>query len=235
MTNGPSVCAAGLDVQHGCLDLDEALRLQRAAEAGDDLVTDPKGTTCVFVDDEIGVALAEPGVGVGEPVPLVGHRAHSLRQQLDAIDLHAELTVAGGHDGALDAQPVAEVELAERGEAVVADHALRDEQLHLAAAVDQRGEDELALRAAQHHPAGDADPLIGLGAGPERTVGRAQLLERVRSIEAVRIGVGAGVAQRLDLVEALGLLGHQSAADGVSLDVGLLVTHRGKTVSLRRC
>ena len=36
----PGVGAARLDVQHRCLDLDETLRLQRAPEAGDDLVAD---------------------------------------------------------------------------------------------------------------------------------------------------------------------------------------------------
>ena len=231
----PGVGAAGLEVQHRCLDLDEAFGLQRATEAGDDLVTDPERPARLFVDDEIGVALAKPRVGVGEPVPLVGHRPDRLRQQLDAIDLDAELALAGGHHGALCTQPITEIELAEGGETLVADHALRDEQLHLAAAIDQGGEDQLALLAAQHHPAGDGDSLVGLGARPERTVGRAQLFERVRAIEAVRIRVGAGVAQGPDLVEPLGLLGRQPAADGVSLDVGLLVTHRGKTVSLRRC
>ena len=32
--------ATGLEVQHRCLDLDEAFGVQRAAEAGDDLVAD---------------------------------------------------------------------------------------------------------------------------------------------------------------------------------------------------
>ena len=55
--------------------------------------------------------------------------------------------------------PVAEIELGERGERVVADDRLRDEQLHLAAAVAQRGEDQLALLAAQHHPPGHRDAV----------------------------------------------------------------------------
>ena len=190
--------------------------VQRAAEAGDDLVADPEGAAGLFVDDEVGVALAEPRVGVGEPVPLVGHRTNGLRQQLDAVDLHAELAVAGGHDRALDAHPVAEVEIAERGEPVVADHRLGDEQLDLAAAVAQRGEDQLALLAAQHHPAGDGDSLVGLGAGLERSEASRSSVERVRAIEAVRVRIGTGVAQRPDLVEPLGLLGRQTTAAGVS-------------------
>ena len=62
----------------------------------------------------------------------------------------------------------------------------------------------------------------------------ADLLERVGAVEAVRVRVGAGVAQRLDLVEPLGLLGGQAAACGVLLDVGFFVTHKGMTVLLRR-
>ena len=51
-----------------------------------------------------------------------------------------------------------------------------------------------------------------------------------------RYGYGLVPASRsaCELVESLGLLGHQPAADGVWLDVGFLVTHRGKTVSPRR-
>ena len=52
-------------------------------------------------------------------------------------------------------------------------------------------------------------------------------------VETIRVRVGTGVAQRLDLVEPLGLLDSQAAACGVSLDVGFFVTHKGMTVPLR--
>ena len=110
------------EVQHRSLDLDEALCVQCSAEAGNGLVPDLKRAPRLFVDDQVGVALAEPRVGVREPVPLVGHRSHCFRQQLDAIDLDAELALASGHDGAFGAQPVAEIEFAERGKPVVSDH-----------------------------------------------------------------------------------------------------------------
>ena len=69
--------------------------VQRAAEAGDDLVADLEVPAGLGVDDEVGVALTEPGVGVGEAVPLVGQRAHRLRQQLDALGLHATARPCG--------------------------------------------------------------------------------------------------------------------------------------------
>ena len=77
------VGAAGLDVQHRRLDLDEAAVVQRAAEAGDHRVADVERPAGVGVDDEVGVALAEAGVGVGQAVPLVGQRAHRLGEQLE--------------------------------------------------------------------------------------------------------------------------------------------------------
>ena len=106
----PGVGAAGLDVQHRRLDLDEAALVQRAAEAGDHRVADLEGAPRLVVDDQVGVALTEAGVGVGEPVPLVGQRPDGLGQQFDLLDLHRQLALAGGHDGAVDADPVAEVE-----------------------------------------------------------------------------------------------------------------------------
>ena len=62
---GSRVRPTGLDVQHRCLDLDEALAGQRAAEATDHGVTNLEGATGLFVHDEIGVTLTETGVGVG--------------------------------------------------------------------------------------------------------------------------------------------------------------------------
>jgi hypothetical protein len=78
------VGAARLDVQHRRLDLDEALVGEGAPEARHDGVAHLEVAARLVVDDQVGVALAEPGVGVGEAVPLVGQRAHRLREQLDA-------------------------------------------------------------------------------------------------------------------------------------------------------
>ena len=84
--------------------------VERAAEAGDDLVAHVERPPGVGVDDEVDVALAEPGVGVGQAVPLVGQRAQRLGEQLEAVDLHRQLAGAGRHHRAVDADPVAAVE-----------------------------------------------------------------------------------------------------------------------------
>ena len=49
-------------------------------------------------------------------------------------------------------------------ERLVADHGLRDEQLHLVVAVAHRGEHELARIARQHDATGDGHCSVGFGA-----------------------------------------------------------------------
>jgi hypothetical protein len=84
---------------------------ERAAEAGDDRVADLEGPLGVGVDDQVGVALAEAGVGVAESVPLVRQWSHRLGEQLDGAGftdsspLRVVITVPCTPD------PVAEVEL----------------------------------------------------------------------------------------------------------------------------
>ena len=79
------VGTARVDVQHRRLDLDVAASVERAPEAGDDLVADLEGAPGVGVDGEVDVTLAEPGVRIGEAVPLVGQRAERLGEQVDAV------------------------------------------------------------------------------------------------------------------------------------------------------
>ena len=189
----------------------------------------------LLVDDEVGVALAEPRVGVGEAVPLVGHRAHGLGQQLDAVDLDAELALARGHHRALDADPVAEVELAECLEPVVADHRLGDEQLDLA--VRSRSVAKINLpcwRSSIIRPATLTRCSVSVPGSSDSNCSRSSV-EGVRAVEPVRVRVGAGVAQCVDLVEPLGLLRRQPAPGDVWLEGWLFVTHKGMTVPPRRC
>ena len=115
--------AAELVVEHRGLDLDEAAVGELPPDRGDRGEADREHAPGVVVDDEVDVALAEAGVDVGEAVPLVGQRAQRLGQQLEAVDLDRQLALPGGHHRAVDADPVAEVELVERGVGVLAEHA----------------------------------------------------------------------------------------------------------------
>ena len=212
------VGAARLHVEHRGLDLDEALLVQRAPEARHHGVAHLEAAPCLGVHDQVGVPLPEPGVGVGETVPLVGQRAHRLRQQLHARRLDRQLAGAGGHHGAGDAHPVAEVELLHVGEPVVADDGLRDEQLHLAVAVADGGEHELAGVALQHDAPGDRDHRVGLGPGLDRPPLGADVSEGVRAVEAVRVRLVAASADLVDASQSPCLLRRQPAP---GVDVGL--------------
>ena len=179
-----------------------------APEAGDHRVADLEVAAGLLVDDEVGVALAEPGVGVGEAVPLVGHRPHAFDSSSSDSTFTTELALAGGHHRAVDTHPVAEVELADRGEGLVADDGLRDEQLDLAGAVAHGGEDQLALLAQEQDPAGHLrrGPRSRCRARARRAPSRISARVWLRS---KRYGYGSTpcVAQLVDLGQAPGRLG----------------------------
>ena len=149
---------------------------------------DPAG---LLVDDEVGVALAVAGVGVGEALPLVGQRPHGLGQQLEALDLDRQLALAGRHDGALDPDPVAEVERIEGLVALVAQHRPGDEELDLAGPVPHGGEGQLALAADEEEATGDGHPRLGLGPRGQVAVRGPELAERRAAVEAVGVRVRA--------------------------------------------
>ena len=121
----------------------------------------------VLVDDEVDVALAVPGVDVAQAVPLVGERPQRLGEQHEAVDLHRQLALAGGHHRALDADPVAEIEPVELVVRGFAELRVRHEQLHAARLVAHGGEGQLALAADEQDAPRDRDRGVGLDAGLE--------------------------------------------------------------------
>ena len=121
---------------------------------------------------------------------------------MNELHLHAQLTLARRHDRALDTDPVAQVQVVERGVRLRADHGLRHEELDDARAVAQRRERELALPADQHEPAGDAHDVVGLRASLEPVVLVTHLRDGVVAVEANRVRVDARGTHGLHLVEA---------------------------------
>ena len=93
---------------------------------------------------------------------IAGEDVTKLREELAARfgeqhplpHLHRDLALAGLHHVARDAQPVAEVQVAELLEA--GSRVGGGEQLHPAARVGERGERQLSLHAPQQDAAGDA-------------------------------------------------------------------------------
>ena len=119
-----------------------------------------------------------------------GSGRSAFDEQRELAHLHAQLALARLHHRALDADPVAEVEVVERGVTLGADHLLRHEQLHLAGAVAQRRERELPLAADQQEPAGDAHETSVSSPGSERRRTRRAARAIVRS-RSKRTGYGS--------------------------------------------
>ena len=104
-----------------------------------------------------------------------------------------------------------------RSNGLLAEHVEPAEQLDPARAVDEVGEDGLALAALGGQAAGDAHARLGLAAGLEVVVALARLRDRDDARELVRERVDAGGAQLLELAPAGGEdLGLAPAAAGAA-------------------
>ena len=211
------------------LDLHEAAGLQRATEAGDHGVADVERPTCRSVDHQVGVALAEPRVGIGEPVPLVRERPDRLGEQFERVNLDRQLTGSGRHHRAVDADPIAAVELLDVSEAVVADHGPGDEQLQLDASIGDGREHELAGVALEQHAAGDCHLGVGLRAGREVAPLGPHLRRGVGAVEPVRVRLAAGRPPLIHLGLAARPFGGEPAS-GRRGRVGRLAGHEALTV-----
>ena len=195
----PSGRAAELDTQRRRLDFDEPAAVEEASDGGHGGEPDLEHATRLGIHDQVDVALPEPRVDVGEAVPLVGQRPQRLRKQLERADLHRQLTAARGHHRALDADPVAEVELVELHVRLIADRVARDEELHRVALVAHGGERQLPLPPDQHDPTRDPHGRDGLDAGLERAELAAELVERAVAVESHRVRVDPLCTELLDV------------------------------------
>ena len=148
------------------------------------------------------------------------HFSGSGRSAFDSswndCDVHRELAELGLHDLALDADPVAAVDLvAEARELVRAELALAHEELQLAAAVADLGEDELALRALQQHPARDADDVVGRGAGVDLVVPVRRAPRCSVCVRSKRTGYGSSPRARIASTLASRAANSSSISDSV--------------------
>ena len=179
------------------LGLDEAVLVEPVTDLGDRLRPLGEDPAAVLVGEEVELAPAVAGLDVLEAVELVGRRSQALGQQPPVVDRQRQLAAAAGRDRRpLDPDQVAEVEVDQEPERLLAEHVLAGVELDLAAAVAEVEEAGLAVAAAGDDAPGD--PVAGLGLEPRRQplVGGPHLGDLLALGEAVREGVDAGIAQR---------------------------------------
>jgi hypothetical protein len=161
--------------------------------------------------------VAEARLDVAQPVVGVGRRAQRLGEHGVGVDAQAQLAAAGDEDGAVDPEDVAEVDLVQQPLHLLgAEDVQARLELHPAGAVDEVEEGHLALAAALREAAGDAVDVLGLLAGLQALVGRAD----------VRGGrhVGEGRRERVDAVGAQ--LVELGPPDGEQVRLGLVRSAR---------
>ena len=159
----PGQRAAGHRVEYRGLHLDKRPILQPPPGERHHLRAEPEGLTGLLGHPQVHIALAEPDVGVRQPVPLVGEAPLSLGQQLPVLYLDRQLPFPGLHHLAAHAHPVAQGKSAEP--VVVGGDLGRGEQLDAPGGVLQSGERQFALHPPQHDPPGHRHRLAGLSAG----------------------------------------------------------------------
>ena len=160
-----------------------------------------KMPAALLVGDQVELAAAEAGLGVLEAVELVGRRPQALGQQAPVVDRQRELAAAAGrHRRPLDADDVAEVEVDQQLEGLLAEQVLAGVQLDLAAAVAEVEEAGLAVAAAGDDAPGDAVARLGLHPRRQPLVGGPHLGDVLALGELVRERLDPGLADPLQLL-----------------------------------
>ena len=195
------VRAAQNRMQKRRLHLVEALLLHIAADGSHDLKALFERALDLGIHNKVDVALAIARLLVGQAVELLRQRAQRLGQKLVARDGDGELSALRAHHGAVNADPVAHVEVFHCSEDFLAECVDAAEQLDVARRVAQLEERDLALDALGHDTARHIDLVLGGGAVFERGV----LLVEVGQVMCVMERVAVGIFPSLDKRRALRL------------------------------
>ena len=237
------VGAAVHQLQHRGLDLDVAVGVQGLPEAAGDGRAGPDHVPGLLAHGQVGVALPDPGL-LGQLGVEVGHRPQRLGRQLPLAGQHRQLAALGGDHPAADEDEVAQVDVGLPGrQLLLADlgqgehHLQPDAGVLQRQALLQRGEAELAGVADEHHPAGDADDVVGLLAGLQVAPLLPDLLQRVGARHADRIGLPALGQQPGPLLLAnpqlLGQVGSGVSSSGTGSAYGLGAWDRATGSAMR--
>ena len=197
-------------LEDGRLDLDEAPVLEVAAHARDDGAAHAEPLGDLGVGDQVGVPLPVAGLDVLQAVALLGRRAERLGQQGPRFDRQRELAAPSAEHPSFTADDVAQVEIGERAEGLLAQAVDAPVDLQVVPAVTKGEKGRLAVLAPAHHPAGDAEAVLGLFARGQVTVGGDDLAGRRPRLVAARVRVDT---RRPETVDLGGLLAHQALGE----------------------
>ena len=196
---------AGDRLHHRRLDLEVAPAVQERADRGKHTTSDGEDLARVWIDDQIEIALAIPGLDVGQPVPLLGQRQEALGEELERRRPDGQLVGLGPEDAPLDADEVAEIEQLVDREVALRQRVLAEVDLNPFAAVGDDQEVGLAEAADGQDAAGRArlrllrlERLAGLVA-----VRLEELFDGVGALELARVRIDAELNQRLEILAPL--------------------------------
>ena len=209
--------AARRGMHHGGLDLEVVAAVEEAADGADDAGPLVEDLADLVVHHQVDVAHAVALLDIGEPLELIRERADALGEHDDLGRGDREFARLRAHQGAADAEDVAEVEGKQAVEELLAYAAERDKDLEevvvarrplepfATGAVGELEEGGLAHLAEEPEPSRDRDrdgPLDEL-LGGHRTGFGIDLRGGVTHLEAVREGAGAGLAEGVHLGHTL--------------------------------
>src|SRR4029077_8184712 len=105
------VAAARDLLQDRGLDVEKPTLLEQPPQRSDDPRPRPKDLADLRVCDEVYVALSVPDFHILQSMPLLRQGTQRLRQQLERLDLHRDLTASCPEDRAGHADQVTRVEI----------------------------------------------------------------------------------------------------------------------------
>ena len=154
---GPGGSAAGNGVEDRGLHLHIVPGVQIGPDVPDKLGADLKGPAHILIHDEVHIPLAEPGLRVLQPVELLRQGNEGLGQESDLVGLYGDLAALGLEHLALNAHDIADIDLFELGEGLLAQLVDADIELDASLAVLKIAEHGFAHPALGHDASSDGD------------------------------------------------------------------------------
>ena len=187
-------------------DLEVALAVQRLPDGTDDRGPGAHHVAGLRTGDQVGVALPHPGLFT-QILVQGGQRTERLRRHAPLGRQYRQLTALAADHPTLHEHEVAQVDVGlPVGQPLLAHLGEREHHLQPGTGilagepVLQGGETQLAGVANEHHPAADADHVLGLLTGGEVPPLGVHLGGRVGASDADRVRIGARLEQSGTLV-----------------------------------